>query len=244
MDQPSKPLEMLVMASAYRKERWIYKSIFKNCKQQLPLANEAPGSRTGVNVLRHLSGQLPLGSAIVLSRAPRAFVYVLVAVVIAGCNSRGPSPTTATHDEAITDSESGLTHTLSEDGSIRVSFRDQVENLTCLEFNPSEIESELLHGRWLVIVFSTLSAPDVRSAAKSREFAGRLRNVARVAIRPTRDFTEARKWIPDYEQIEGIDVENVTTPLWLLIENGKVVRWHRGLMENQQVIEFAGNAGS
>lgn len=152
--------------------------------------------------------------------------------VLAACDN-GTSPKR--------DPELAIENTVSGDGHIHVWLRDKPDNLTLLDSHPSDVEPELLHGRWLIVVYSTLNAHDVRTAIDSAQIARQLNGVAKVAIRPTRAFDkDSTNWIPKYRQIEGIDeMAGIYSPLWLLMANGSVARWDRGKKGIADAVDFA-----
>jgi len=149
-----------------------------------------------------------------------------------GCNEGPPTllkSAGSKSDAAPVDPSRRFEQTMSVDGRVHVSMRHKPDNLTLLDSDPPKIELELLRGRWLIIVYSTLNSHDVAIAAASGELASKLIGVRKVAIRPTRDFKESRTWIPGYEQTQDIEeMEGIVMPLWLLMDDGAIMRWHRG----------------
>ena len=128
----------------------------------------------------------------------------------------------------------GISFKRDSDGHIHVLIRDKPDDLLILDASPPAIEPELLSGRWLIVVFSILSNEDVSTAYRCRKLTSKLAGIAKIAIRPTMDFHETGEWLPGYDRMAYH-----ATPLWIIIENGIVVRWHGGGMNDQLAIEFA-----
>ena len=120
-----------------------------------------------------------------------------------------------------------------ENDAIRTSPTKKSSELLFLESKPLSIEPELLRGKWLMVIYSTLSAEDISTAHRCPEIARRLDGELRVAVRRTRDFTETGKWLPRYDEMEPH-----ASPLWVLMRDGVVMGWYAGGMSDAEAIAF------
>ena len=127
-----------------------------------------------------------------------------------------------------------IRHSKDNAGRIHVEMDDKPDNLVLLVSHPEAIEPELTRGRWLVLLYSLLSSDSVRAAINSPDLAQQLTDISQVAIRPTMDFEETRKWLPDFERysMKG-------HPFWFIIEDGIVIRRYEGWMDNKDAAQFA-----
>jgi hypothetical protein len=81
-----------------------------------------------------------------------------------------------------------------------------------LQMAPRQREPDLDRGAWLVLVFSPVSAPDVRSIKEAIGAVQRVGRGIQLGIRPFYDYEETLTWYGRYGDPES--------PLWVIINRG------------------------
>lgn len=153
-------------------------------------------------------------------------------LISAGCKKHDNSQGKRTLDGGAVDP--GFVITSTSKRQIHVQMPHKPANLFVLESYPPTMEPEVTHGRWLVIVWSVYSGQDVHVARSSREIANQLADDCKVGIRPTRSFEDLSSWLSEHESID----HHTATPLWLVLEEGKVIDWTGGMMKADDAKEF------
>lgn len=158
-------------------------------------------------------------------RAPTSFPILIVLPLAIGCMSSDQSP----NDRAIVRQQTGkkVVNGTADPGSCRT-------NYSVLQLEPEAIEPELLEGKWLVFVYSELVKWDVGIAAKVPLLADRLAPGTRLAVRPCLSLDNVDRWLPT-----NMRIDTVVTPLWVVLEKGKIVRWYAGVLDFEQARAFA-----
>jgi hypothetical protein len=82
---------------------------------------------------------------------------------------------------------------------------------------PVEREPELNSGLWLVLVFAVWSGPDRTAVDTALSVAKEFRGEVRLGIRPFDKAEEALAWCPELKLRR-------TSPIWLILNNGKLER--------------------
>lgn len=137
-----------------------------------------------------------------------------------GCGERRPivqdGPATKSVDTPRT---IVIRHEYRDGGRIIASLDGAASEVVVLESHPGSLEPELRQGRWLLVVYGVNNANHIWVAHQSADIAQRLRNRCRVAIRPTVAYESLPDWLPDFTD----DIEYSGRPLWLWLDEGKLV---------------------
>ncbi len=100
---------------------------------------------------------------------------------------------------------------------------------------PAQREPELDQGLWLVMVFAAWSVPDIKAIQVAldvaRHFGGRIN----LGVRPLDNFEENESWLPAAENAGG-------SPLWIVLNDGRVCMSKHGLLTSQELIDAIATA--
>jgi hypothetical protein len=115
----------------------------------------------------------------------------------------------------------------------------QLENappwVHALEMAPAARESELNQGKWIIIAFSVSSAADTQcipwAVSAVAPYCGRVQ----LGIRPLWNRREITAWFPEYG-------DRRATPVWILLDNGKVQGWKAEKLTEKETTEFLASA--
>src|SRR5690606_38093866 len=86
-------------------------------------------------------------------------------------------------------------------------------------------------GTWLVLAVAIYSPYDIASIPLAVKAIEPFRGKVQLGVRPFHDFKEMQTWLPQYKD-EG-------TPVWAIIEDGRVLRWKIGLFFNKEGVPSA-----
>jgi hypothetical protein len=111
-------------------------------------------------------------------------------------------------------------------GRWAIDLGNDADTAAPLEMAPDKLEPELTAGKWLILAFAVWSGPD-HAAIRSAVEVGREERI-RVGIRPFDEFSEFAAWCPDVHT-------GTRSPVWLLLQDGQVVRSAAGLLSKERV---------
>jgi hypothetical protein len=102
---------------------------------------------------------------------------------------------------------------------------------------PSERETELNSGRWLVVTFAAWSMPDVRQVEMALAVIKRLDGALRFGMRPFNDVEDTQSWLSEVSSAGP-------TPIWVCLAEGSVTGTHHGPMESAELVDLIDRATS
>ncbi|MGL4551883.1 MAG: hypothetical protein ACRC33_11955 [Gemmataceae bacterium] len=154
-------------------------------------------------------------------------LLLVIAMVasLGGADSAGP-PTARMH----------LQHRLVlpslENPRLAIAFRPSLPYIRALTHAPRVLEPELVSGKWLVLVCTVNSVPDTQCIGVALRAAQVRRGKLRLGVRPAVLFhEETARWFPKYAITHA-------SPLWILFEDGKLIRWHVGPKTDAELADF------
>ena len=119
--------------------------------------------------------------------------------------------------------------TLADDDYL-LTLKGAPKRVHALDPAPSRMEPVIKQGKWLILVFSTLSVPDVDCAADAiYAFENRTDDI-HLGLRPFRRYKETEPWYGPYGSTES--------PLWILYNNGKVIKSTKGRLSKDEIRSF------
>jgi hypothetical protein len=131
------------------------------------------------------------------------------------------------------DPESGVSVCYDADQGL-ISFQGVPASVRPLRIRPARREADLDKDTWLVLVFAITSDSDVRSIFPAISAASKLGEGILLGIRPFADYDEAKTWYKEYGNRES--------PLWIVIQNGKVMTEEKGTLSENIIVDFVTRA--
>jgi hypothetical protein len=116
-------------------------------------------------------------------------------------------------------------------GRYQVILADEPPYCHALPMAPSERESMLNDGQWLVLVIAVWNCQEVIAMDAALAAIKPLSGTVKLGIRPMFDPKELASWCP--EALNG--KPTVTTPLWLIIDNGQLLDKREGELSTSQI---------
>jgi hypothetical protein len=98
---------------------------------------------------------------------------------------------------------------------------------------PEEMEPELRHGAWLILLEAVWSAPDRDAIRTALEVAKEFSNGFQVGLRIFDHHDETRVWCPEARERYG-------SPVWIILNERRFVEERFGTLGLQDVREMAG----
>jgi len=110
-----------------------------------------------------------------------------------------------------------------------ITLEGEPHNCHALAMAPSERETALNQGDWLVLVFAVWSGPDRNQITTAMEVAREVGGTIQVGIRPFDNKEELRAWCPE-AKIDWM------SPIWLVIREGKLINEMCGPQSREKIV--------
>ena len=135
-------------------------------------------------------------------------------------------------------------------GRSRLVIADEPAYIVPLPIAPIALEAFLKEGRWLVIGMSVWSVHDRRAGHRAMELVKRHGGAVKLGLRPVNYQSENAAWIPDYQPAEETEIlvadhdgkrevtirqRSDTSPIWVTILEGTVVRVRKGRLTDAAI---------
>jgi hypothetical protein len=134
-------------------------------------------------------------------------------------------------------------------------FSDEPAFVHALKMAPDALEPELVSGTWLVVAFGVWSIHDRQSVRAAIDCSKRFDGKFQLGIRPFDYFSENATWWPDQQplaednvicEVRGerprlevrISPDLSASPLWLVLQDGRVLRQETGQRRTVEVIKM------
>src|SRR5262249_15181688 len=117
-----------------------------------------------------------------------------------------------------------------DDDRFDVKFKNAPASIQALRMAPEKREPELAKDTWLVLVCGVFSVPDIKAINVALDIAEKYGKKIKIGLRPFREYSEIKKWFPEYG-------ESGQSPVWIVFKDGKTLGWTAALAE-KDVTDF------
>lgn len=162
---------------------------------------------------------------------------------VVGCDSKPSRPLAGSNKEGavkesqrwpLLDAERGHLKAytrLNERNTEDLHFENAPSFLHALKMAPQFREPELNRRTWLVLTYAIWNVKDTRSILAAVKSVERVGNEVQLGVRPYDKYEEIDVWYPKKR-------DDLSSPLWLLLEDGKVLATEAGVLSEEEIVDF------
>jgi hypothetical protein len=126
-------------------------------------------------------------------------------------------------------SRNALAHNIQGEKEYTLVFDDPPAFVLSLPIAPNGLNEKLKQGKWLVLVYSINSVPDVRCIDAALRTVLPLEGKIGLAVQPAKEFiSETSTWLPEINDFSG-------SPAWVFLNQGKIASIHIGELNTDQI---------